>query len=126
MRAAFVDLDVVHGGGTDRVFIGTNIGEHKVFAGKVIGSASVGVAADADIIQCTQFLTIHIQIDHVASVGIDLIGQFVGMELAVINAVISGTDAPLFMLATGVLTDGNYLAVSENIHIVLGVCASVG
>lgn len=126
MRAAFVDLDVVHGGGTDRVFIGTNIGEHKVFAGKVIGCASVGVAADADIIQCTQLLTIHIQIDHVASVGIDLIGQLIGMELAVINAVISRTDAPLFMLATGVLTDGNYLAVSENIHIVLGVCASVG
>ena len=91
--------------------VGTHIAEGKIFAGDPVGGRLLGSGIDIIVVHCSQFFTVHAQIDHVGAVDRELIGQAVDMLFRSVNAIISRTDAVVLMGGTVPIADGNKFTV---------------
>jgi len=92
------------------VHIGTEIVEGEVLTADPVGGGALGGGADEIIIHSAQFLAVYTQIDHVGAVC-DLVGQTVGMLLRGINAMVGQANSVVFVGRTGVIANGQELAV---------------
>ena len=109
--ATFMDLNICEGILLDQVIIGTHEGKGQIHAGQIIGGFILIGQSLVMTGQRTDFLAIHIQVDHVAAVSIDQIAQAVGVGNSGIDVVIRKPDT-VIMMGVAELTDADKIAVS--------------
>ena len=117
LRTVLPHLNVVNIAISDGVGVGSHMGKDQILPVQPVHSLFFIRSANPVVIHRTNFLIIHIQVNHIGTICVDPVFQLVSMINSSVNAVCTQFDTVIVVLSTGTYTKCDKIAVVAAIQI---------